>query len=238
MIAIVPGYISRSVAGSYNNEVIAIFCMLFIYYSTVYILGTLLCDLILYYVGSKKREGTLVGNQSMGVVLLLAVGALFLSAEPWLLPPSTTVCALRHSAHLLALALALGVLLVKVMQLRQMDKVGLGGNISLMNQTVSLAFMVLVQVVIIAEWFLIHRPIHAITMAGQPQCDVSRDTFLLLHVYIYVLLLLNVFCSVSVYNIQKNFNEGRWISLASLCLTPISSQGLELHRRLDDVESN
>ena len=128
------------------------------------------------------------------------------------------------------------------MQLRQMDRVGLGGNISLVNQSVSLAFMVLVQVtlfipiiiisiiiilsskvVIIAEWFLIHRPITAVMVSGQLQCDVSRDTFLLLHVYIYVLLLINVFCSVSVYNIQKNFNEGRWISLASLCLTPIFS---------------
>lgn len=32
MIAIVPGYISRSVAGSYDNEGIAIFCMLSTYY--------------------------------------------------------------------------------------------------------------------------------------------------------------------------------------------------------------
>uniref|UniRef100_A0A069DWJ8 Dolichyl-diphosphooligosaccharide--protein glycosyltransferase subunit STT3A n=1 Tax=Panstrongylus megistus TaxID=65343 RepID=A0A069DWJ8_9HEMI len=32
MIAIVPGYISRSVAGSYDNEAIAIFCMLLTYY--------------------------------------------------------------------------------------------------------------------------------------------------------------------------------------------------------------
>ena len=32
------------------------------------------------------------------------------------------------------------------MQLRQMDRVGLGGNISLVNQSVSLVFMVLVQV--------------------------------------------------------------------------------------------
>jgi len=31
MIAIVPGYISRSVAGSYDNEGIAIFCMLLTY---------------------------------------------------------------------------------------------------------------------------------------------------------------------------------------------------------------
>uniref|UniRef100_A0A1I7X666 Dolichyl-diphosphooligosaccharide--protein glycosyltransferase subunit STT3A n=1 Tax=Heterorhabditis bacteriophora TaxID=37862 RepID=A0A1I7X666_HETBA len=32
LVAIVPGYISRSVAGSYDNEGIAIFCMLFTYY--------------------------------------------------------------------------------------------------------------------------------------------------------------------------------------------------------------
>lgn len=32
LIAIVPGYISRSVAGSYDNEGIAIFCMIFTYY--------------------------------------------------------------------------------------------------------------------------------------------------------------------------------------------------------------
>ncbi|KAK0402678.1 hypothetical protein QR680_016471 [Steinernema hermaphroditum] len=31
-ISVVPGYISRSVAGSYDNEAIAIFCMLFTYY--------------------------------------------------------------------------------------------------------------------------------------------------------------------------------------------------------------
>lgn len=35
MIAIVPGYISRSVAGSYDNEGIAIFCMLFTYYTWI-----------------------------------------------------------------------------------------------------------------------------------------------------------------------------------------------------------
>ncbi|ELW72225.1 Dolichyl-diphosphooligosaccharide--protein glycosyltransferase subunit STT3A [Tupaia chinensis] len=35
MIAVVPGYISRSVAGSYDNEGIAIFCMLLTYYMWV-----------------------------------------------------------------------------------------------------------------------------------------------------------------------------------------------------------
>lgn len=35
MVAIVPGYISRSVAGSYDNEGIAIFCMLLTYYTWI-----------------------------------------------------------------------------------------------------------------------------------------------------------------------------------------------------------
>ena len=41
------------------------------------------------------------------------------------------------------------------MQLRQMDRVGLGGNISLVNQSVSLVFMVLVQVLLLIPILLV-----------------------------------------------------------------------------------
>ena len=41
------------------------------------------------------------------------------------------------------------------MQLRQMDRVGLGGNISLVNQSVSLAFMMLVQVTLFIPIILV-----------------------------------------------------------------------------------
>jgi len=55
MIAVVPGYISRSVAGSYDNEGIAIFCMLFTYYlwikaiKTGAIYWSALCALAYFY---------------------------------------------------------------------------------------------------------------------------------------------------------------------------------------------
>merc|ERR1712038_2096560 len=58
MIAIVPGYISRSVAGSYDNEGIAIFCMLFTYYlwiksvKTGAIYWSALCALAYFYMVS------------------------------------------------------------------------------------------------------------------------------------------------------------------------------------------
>ncbi len=55
MISIVPGYISRSVAGSYDNEGIAIFCMLFTYYlwiksvKTGQIYWAVLCAIAYFY---------------------------------------------------------------------------------------------------------------------------------------------------------------------------------------------
>ncbi len=59
MIAIVPGYISRSVAGSYDNEGIAIFCMLLTYYMWVKSVKTgslfwsTLCALAYFYMVSQ-----------------------------------------------------------------------------------------------------------------------------------------------------------------------------------------
>ncbi|XP_064652320.1 dolichyl-diphosphooligosaccharide--protein glycosyltransferase subunit STT3A [Lineus longissimus] len=58
MIAVVPGYISRSVAGSYDNEGIAIFCMLFTYYMWIKAVKTgsqfwaALCALAYFYMVS------------------------------------------------------------------------------------------------------------------------------------------------------------------------------------------
>ena len=57
-ISIVPGYISRSVAGSYDNEGIAIFCMLLTYYfwikavKTGSIFWAALCSLAYFYMVS------------------------------------------------------------------------------------------------------------------------------------------------------------------------------------------
>ena len=54
-ISVVPGYISRSVAGSYDNEGIAIFCMLLTFYfwikavKTGSILWSALCALAYFY---------------------------------------------------------------------------------------------------------------------------------------------------------------------------------------------
>lgn len=58
LISVVPGYISRSVAGSYDNEGIAIFCMLLTYYTWIKsvksgtIFWSVLCSLSYFYMVS------------------------------------------------------------------------------------------------------------------------------------------------------------------------------------------
>ena len=60
LISIVPGYISRSVAGSYDNEGIAIFCMLFTYtcwiksVKTGSLFWAIICSLAYFYMVSRS----------------------------------------------------------------------------------------------------------------------------------------------------------------------------------------
>lgn len=55
-IAIVPGYISRSVAGSFDNEGIAIFALQFTYYLWVCTLSILKMQKIELYIGMSCRQ--------------------------------------------------------------------------------------------------------------------------------------------------------------------------------------
>ena len=84
---------------------------------------------MMVYVFIKMCDGTLSGNQSMGILLLLGVMVTFASTVPWLLPPSDVICAVRHFLPPLAFCLCFGLLLLKVMQLRSLVSVGLGGTI-------------------------------------------------------------------------------------------------------------
>ena len=81
MIAIVPGYISRSVAGSYDNEGIAIFCMLFTYYLWIKAVKTgqiywgALCALAYFYmVSSWGGYVFLINLIPMHVFVLMVCG--------------------------------------------------------------------------------------------------------------------------------------------------------------------
>ncbi|XP_044751464.1 dolichyl-diphosphooligosaccharide--protein glycosyltransferase subunit STT3A [Coccinella septempunctata] len=81
LVSIVPGYISRSVAGSYDNEGIAIFCMLLTYYTwikavksgTIY-WGTLSAIAYFYMVSSWGGYVFLINLIPLHVLTLMATG--------------------------------------------------------------------------------------------------------------------------------------------------------------------
>jgi len=188
---------------------------------SIALFGICLSLWMLVYVFLKMCDGTLSGNQSMGVLLLLGVILMFGSAVPWLLPPSPMICAVRHFLHPLAFCLCFGLLLIKVMQLRSLVSVGLGGTIPQVNQLLSLFFIIMVQVVITTEWYVINMPLQTKVTNGYPECDVSEETFLLLHVYPCLLLLLTLLYGIAVFRIKRNFNEGRWVTCATVCIIPV-----------------
>ena len=184
---------------------------------TVAILGFCISMFMLTYVLLKICDGSLTGQQAMGLMLMIGVTGLFGSVIPWLLPPNEMSCAARHFLHPLLMALCFSVLLVKAMQLRSLVAVGLGGRIPQINQLVSLAFMVIVQVVISCEWYMMNKPIgHIETDEDFPKCNVSRNRFLILHSYPAALLIIAFCYGVSVLKIKTNFHEGRWITAASI----------------------
>ena len=187
----------------------------------VAIAGTCAALWMFIYVLIKMCDKTLTGNQTMGLILLIGVTALFASVVPWLLPPNEMICMLRHFLHPFIMVLCFAILLVKAMQLRSLVSVGLGGTIPQINQIVSLVFMLLVQVVIAGEWYATNSPLTVVINGGYPECDVSKNKFLLLHLYPSVLLLLSFFYGISVVKIKRNFNEGRWITCATVFIIPI-----------------
>ncbi len=81
--------------------------------------------------------------------------------------------------------------------------------------------MVMVQVVITTEWFVINMPLQVRPGQLYPECDVAKETFLLLHVYPILLLVLTFLYGMSVFRIKRNYNEGRWVTCAAVCIIPV-----------------
>jgi hypothetical protein len=197
---------------------------------SVAIVGIVVCLWMLVYVFQKMCDQTLQGSQTMGVLLLIAVTGLFSSVVSWLLPPNEVVCIVRHLMHPLLMALCFSILVVKTMQLRSLVTIGIAGYIPMVNQLVSLVFMVTVQIVIEAEWYFSSRPIgFLLTETNTPVCEVSRGRFLLLHIYPCALVLLAFCYGISVINYKYNSNEGRWISISLIFVIPVMGVWLVIY---------
>ena len=75
---------------------------------------------------------------------------------------------------------------------------------------------------IAVEWYISSHPLGVRMADGHyPECNISENRFFLLHIYPATLLGLAFFYGISVLKIKRNFNEGRWITCATLFVIPI-----------------
>ena len=82
----------------------------------------------------------------LGLLLLVSITLLYLSALPFLFTPSPSVCGLRYLFPALAFCLCFACVLVKLMALQDYRTIGLGGELCGVNQGLCVFFVLLVQV--------------------------------------------------------------------------------------------
>ena len=185
------------------------------------ITGVFLTMYILVYVLLRMCDGTLHGNQVLGILLLLGIMMMYGSIVMFVLPPGALMCNLRVFIPSLAVTMCYGILLLKLMQLRALVALGLGGRVSSLNQFVTLLFIVAVQFAIDLQWFLSKHETEGWRPDDLNECNHPHQTYILLHAYIGILILVVFVYGTSVLKIRRNYNEARWVTLAAVLSIPI-----------------
>jgi hypothetical protein len=96
-----------------------------------------------------EMEGSVGGSnnkQATVSLTLFACMSLFLGSMLFLFEPTPALCSIKSSVHNLSLCLLFGSLLIQSMYLRANKSLGLGGNVSQVNQLLTLGFIVATQV--------------------------------------------------------------------------------------------
>nr|XP_018915268.1 PREDICTED: uncharacterized protein LOC109042796 [Bemisia tabaci] len=187
-------------------------------------LGILFTIFIFFYVLIKLCDKTIVGNQSFGILLLIGIAITYGSVILFILPASELRCSLRLFVYPLSLSLCFGILIVKLMQLKTLVLLGLGGRISYLNQYLILFFIVLVQFVISIQWFMDNGPHLRADSEKSASCYASERDFLILHTYIMILAGLAFLYGLTILKIRRNYKEGRWITLAAFLSLLVMSE--------------
>jgi len=185
------------------------------------ITGVFISLYMLVYVLQRMCDGTLNGNQVLGILLLLGIIMMYASVVLFVLPPSKILCNLRVFVPSIATAICFGILLLKAMQLRSFVSLGLGGRVSALNQFITLMFIVAVQVAVNIQWFFSPHPEHNYDRIGESfdtglviqECFYSPHHYLYLHIYLGCLISVVFFYGTSVLKIRRNYNEAKWVSL-------------------------
>ncbi|XP_076448223.1 metabotropic glutamate receptor 2-like [Babylonia areolata] len=187
----------------------------------VTVVGAVTALSFIFYVMFKVWQGALARRYiGLGLLLLLSITLLYLSSLPFLFTPSPAVCGLRYSLPCVALCLCLGCVLVKLMALQDYRTIGLGGELSGVNQGLSVFFIVLVQVSVSVQWWIFRGPFLEETpdpTTGLPKvsCLFLPNHLALNLVFVLFLLLLCALYSLSVRKEKKNMGEARLLLAGS-----------------------
>ncbi|KAL5014556.1 hypothetical protein ScPMuIL_008826 [Solemya velum] len=177
--------------------------------------GSIVALGILIYVSYKICRGILHKHYvGLGLSLLFGIILLYLSTLPFLFTPSYRICALQYFMPGLAYAFCFGVLIVKLMSLRSYKLLGLGGEISVMNQFLTVLFIVGVQIAIHVQWWAMSEQMCVVIKEAevtQYACKFDKQEFIMLLAYVMFLVLLSAVYSVWVRKERNNLGEARLI---------------------------
>ncbi|CAL1526630.1 unnamed protein product, partial [Lymnaea stagnalis] len=155
----------------------------------------------------------------LGLTLLFALMSLYSSVLPYMFTPSEAVCSLRYFWPGAAYAFCFAVIFVKLMTLQNYKLIGLGGEVSGINQFASVFFVTIVQVASSVQWWIYHTPsVRATTHQSgivKFACNFNKSEFSLYLMYVMFLMLLCAVYGIGVRNEKKNTGEAKLLMTTS-----------------------
>ena len=214
------GFVTSS--GEFHNKLWTIIVVI------IALSGSLITLCLMIYIMCKVCAGALVRRYLvLGLLLLIAMVFLFLSVLPFVFTPTEVGCGMSFFAHGFSYAFAYGIILTKLTTLRDYKYIGLGGEVSRLNQILSVFFITGVQIALGVEWWvlkgsmLIIKTNREITKDLIIQdmtyyaCDFNRTDFISYHCYVLLLLVMCCLYSISVRKETKNMKEARLLLVCS-----------------------
>lgn len=175
--------------------------------------------LFLIYVIYKTCVGLLNKRYiGLGVLLLLAVISVYFSVLPFMLTPSTSVCGARYLLPQITYALVYATCLTKLMSLRSYKLIGLGGEISNLNQFLTVTFITSVQIAISVQYVVLKGPFLETKQSSSGRvyaCQFDRDEFLVYLIYVMLIILICALYAFTVRKEKKNMGEAIFILISS-----------------------
>ncbi|ESO83669.1 hypothetical protein LOTGIDRAFT_169148 [Lottia gigantea] len=187
--------------------------------------GAFISVVLIVYVVHKVCNKTLARRYvGLGILLLVGVMLLFLSIVPFVFTPSETLCGLRFVMPGCAFAFCFATILVKLTSLRDYRLIGLGGEVSNLNQYLFVVFVTVVQVGIAIQWWVLKTPLVLTKTMDNVvfyACHYGQLEYILHQVYIMVLILLCATYAITVRHETKNMGEARLLLWCCWLCVPV-----------------